>query len=102
MGNNGSQSGPSKGLTKPIVGPKFRYQYKAPPHEPKNVDVTKKRFVDVASTSGTKVATSNTFEVLNMVDTDECGISTDVVAKDGTKLDFGRNATFISVIKGWD
>ncbi|PWA61290.1 ATPase, F1/V1/A1 complex, alpha/beta subunit, Zinc knuckle CX2CX4HX4C [Artemisia annua] len=88
-GKNGSQSGPGKGFTKPIVGPKFRYQPRAPPPEPKKMDITNKKVVDVASTSEMKVATSNTFEVLNMVDTDECGIPTEVVTKDGAELDFG-------------
>ena len=43
----------------------------------------------MASTSGTKIATSNPFDALNMIDNDECGIPTDVVAKDGAELDYG-------------
>ena len=71
------------------MGPKVRYQPKALPPEPKKADVTKKKATEVASTSGTKIATLNPFDALNMIDTDECGIPTDVVAKDGAELDSG-------------
>jgi hypothetical protein len=58
--------------------------------ELKKVDVTKKKATEVASTSGTKIPTSNPFDAPNMIDTDECGISTDIVTKDGAELDYGN------------
>ena len=74
----GKQGGPTipsqGGFTKPVVGKKFQYQPKKTPPEPKKVDSTKKRNSDVASSSGTKISTSNQFDALNMDDTDAFGI----------------------------
>ena len=43
----------------------------------------------MASMSGMKIATSDPFDALNMIDTNECDIPTDVVAKDRAELDSG-------------
>jgi hypothetical protein len=58
------------------VGKQFQYQPKKTPPEPKKVDGTKKKTSDVASSSGTKIYTSNQFDALNMDDTDAFGIPT--------------------------
>ena len=64
------------GFTKPVVGKQFQYQPKETLPEPKKVDDTKKKTSDVASSSGTKISTSNQFDALNMDDTDGFGIVT--------------------------
>ena len=63
---------------------------KVPPTEPKKVDANKKKSTDVASTSGTKITTSNQFDALNMDDIDELGIPTYDINKDvesGSKVE---------------
>jgi hypothetical protein len=70
------------GFTKPVVGKQFHYQPKKNPPEPKKVDGTKKKASNVASTSGTKITTSNQFDALDMDDTDGFGIPKVVTIKD--------------------
>jgi hypothetical protein len=83
--NSGGQSGPMKGgFTKPSVGKKMQYRPKVPPPEPKKVDANKKKTVDIPSTSGAKIVTSNQFNALNMDDTDGLGIPTKDVTMDMT------------------
>ena len=75
--NSGGQYDHNKGgFTKPSVGKKMQYRPKAPPPQPKNMDANKKKNVDVQSTSGAKIVTSNQFDELNMADTDDYGIPT--------------------------
>ena len=62
----------------------MQYRPKAPPPEPKKVDVNRKMNADVPSTSGTKIATSNQFKALNMADTDDFGIPTKEVTLEVT------------------
>ena len=69
------------------MGKQFQYQPKKTPPEPKKVDGTKKKTSDVASSSGTKISTSNQFDALNMDDTDAFGIPTIDTNKD---VDSGR------------
>ncbi|PWA74765.1 zinc knuckle CX2CX4HX4C [Artemisia annua] len=87
----GKQGGPTNtghgGYTKPVVGKQFQYQPKKTPHEPKKVDVTKKKTSDVASSSGMKISTSNQFDTLNMDDMDAFGIPTNDTNED---VDVGR------------
>jgi hypothetical protein len=56
------------------VGKHFEYQPKKTLPESKKANVNKKKASDVASTSGTKITTSNQFDALNMDDTDGFGI----------------------------
>ena len=65
---NGTRQG---GFFKPIVGKQFHYQPKKTANN-----------ADVASTSGTKIGTSNQFDALNMDDTDTFGIPTNDINKD--------------------
>jgi hypothetical protein len=75
--NSAGQSGPIKGgFTKPSVGKKMQYRPKVPPPEPIKVDANKKKTVDMPSTSGVKIVTSNKFDALDMDDTDVYGIPT--------------------------
>ncbi|PWA91915.1 zinc knuckle CX2CX4HX4C [Artemisia annua] len=87
----GKQGGPTipgqGGFTKLVVGKQFQYQPKKTPPEPKKVEVTKKNASDVASSSGTKISTSNQFDALNMEDTDAFGIPSNDTNKD---VDSGR------------
>ena len=46
------------------------------------MDTTKKKTAYVASTNGTKIATSNRFDALHMDDTDYFGIPTNEVTMD--------------------
>lgn len=64
------------------MGKQFQYQPKKTPPEPKKVGGTKKKTSDVASSSGTKISTSNKFDALNMDDTDAFGIPTYDTNKD--------------------
>lgn len=79
--NGGPTVSGQGGFTKPAVGNKFHYQPKKPPPRPKKMDVNKKKAADVASLSGTKIATFNQFDTLNMDDTDDFGIPTKEVNK---------------------
>ena len=84
----GKQSGVTQkrgGFTKPFVGKKFEYQPRQPPLVPKNTKA-KKDTSNVASTSGTKVTTSNPFDALNL-DEDFCSPPSDTnkEVNDGSK-----------------
>jgi hypothetical protein len=70
------------------VGKQFQYQPKKNPPEPKKAGGTKKKTSDVASSSGTKISTSNQFDALNMDDTDTFGIPTYETNMD---VDVGRS-----------
>jgi hypothetical protein len=94
----GKQGGPTipgqGGFTKPVVGKHFQYQPKKTPPKPKKVEVSKMNASDVASSSGTKISTSNQFDALNMEDTDAFSIPSNDTNKD---VDSGRAMEFNEV-----
>lgn len=73
------------------MGKQFQYQPKKTPPEPKktikNAGSNKKMTSDVASSSGTKISTSNQFDAFNMDDTDAFRIPTSDTNMD---VDAGR------------
>ncbi|PWA82953.1 zinc knuckle CX2CX4HX4C [Artemisia annua] len=82
-GKQGGSTIPGQGgVPKPAMGKQFQYRAKKTPPEPKKVDGNKKNASDVASSSGTKIPTSNQFDALNMKDTDAFGIPSNDTNKD--------------------